>query len=44
VKKETVHCFSSQPFFPKAFEIVVKAGLLVYSVSIAFPAFTPVAL
>jgi branched-subunit amino acid transport protein AzlD len=30
MKNETVHCSSSQPFFPKAFEIIVlKAGLLV---------------
>ncbi len=30
LKNETVHCSNPQPFFPKAFEIIVlKAGLLV---------------
>jgi len=39
LKIETVHCFSPQPFFPKAFEIVVKAGLLVLLCFYRLPGF-----
>jgi hypothetical protein len=34
---ETKFSFNSQPFFPKALKISVKAGLLVFPILVSFP-------